>query len=82
MRVLGSSRRANYHRVAITIENNILEYLEYQSSPLAQYRAKNFALVIKSHLFEEIFVDAKGVNCASLEIVREKKIFDSIFFNR
>ena len=32
-----------------------------------------------SCLFEGIFVDAKGVNCASLEIVC-KKIFDSIFF--
>ena len=38
-----------------------------------QYRAKTFALVIKSHLFEGIFVDAKGGNCAC------KKIF-AIFF--
>ena len=36
-------------------------------------RSKNFALIIKSSLFEGIFKDAKGVNCASLEIVRAKK---------
>ena len=35
---------------------------------------KNFALIIKSSLFEGIFIDAKGVNCASLETVRAKNI--------
>ena len=44
-----------------------------------QYRAKNFALV-KSALFEGLFVDAKGVNCMSLEIVHAKKIYFSPFF--
>ena len=39
----------------------------------AQERSKNFALIIKSSLFEGIFIDAKGVNCASLEIVRAKE---------
>ena len=39
----------------------------------AQERGKNFALIIKSSLFEGIFIDAKGVNCATLEIVRAKK---------
>ena len=42
--------------------------------------AKNFALVIKSYLLEEIFVDDKGVNCTSLEIVHAKKHFTEIFF--
>ena len=41
----------------------------------AQERGKNFALIIKSSLFEGIFIDAKGVNCASLETVRAKKYF-------
>ena len=36
---------------------------------------KNVALIIKSSLYEGIFIDAKGVNCASLEIVRAKKYF-------
>ena len=35
----------------------------------------NFALIIKSSLFEGIFIGAKGVNCASLDTVRAKKIF-------
>ena len=35
--------------------------------------AKKFALVIKSSLWEGIFLD-KGVNCTSLEIVRAKKM--------
>ena len=40
----------------------------------AQESGKNFALIIiKSSLFKGIFIDAKGVNCASLEIVRAKK---------
>ena len=39
----------------------------------AQYRAKKIAFVVKSYHFEGIYVDAKGVNCASLEIVRPKK---------
>ena len=39
----------------------------------AQERGKNFVLIIKSSLFEGIFIDAKGTNCASLEIVRGKK---------
>ena len=41
----------------------------------AQERGKHFALIIKSSLFQGIFIDAKGVNCASLEIVGAKKIF-------
>ena len=41
----------------------------------AQDRGKNFALIIKSSLCEWIFIDAKGVNCASLEIVSAKKYF-------
>ena len=41
----------------------------------AQERGKNFALIIKSSLFQGIFTDAKGVNCASLEIVRARKYF-------
>ena len=41
----------------------------------AQERGKNCALIIKSSLFEGTFVDVKGVNCASLEIVRTKKYF-------
>ena len=40
----------------------------------AQWRAKNFGLIIKSYLFEGIFVDAKGVNYVSLEIVQQKNI--------
>ena len=39
----------------------------------AQERGKNVALIIKSSLFEGIFIDAKGVNCASLETVCAKK---------
>ena len=39
----------------------------------AKERGKNFALIIKSSLFEGIFIYAKGENCASLEIVRAKK---------
>ena len=41
----------------------------------AQERGKNFILIIKSSLFEGIFMDAKGVNCASLETVLAKKYF-------
>ena len=40
-----------------------------------QERGINFALIIKSSLFEGIFIDAKGVNCVSLEIVRATKYF-------
>ena len=40
-----------------------------------QERDKKIALIIKSSLFEGIFIDAKGINCASLEIVRAKKDF-------
>ena len=40
-----------------------------------QERGKNCALIIKSSLFEGIFIDAKGGNCASLETVRAKKYF-------
>ena len=36
---------------------------------------KNFALIIQSSLFEGIFIDAKGVNCPSLKIVRAQKYF-------
>ena len=39
----------------------------------SQERGKSFALIIKSSLFEGIFIDAKGVNCASLETVHAKK---------
>ena len=42
---------------------------------MAQERGNNFALIIKSSLFEGIFIDAKGENCASLEIVLAKKTF-------
>ena len=45
----------------------------------AEYRAKNFELVIKSYLFEGIFVDAKGVNCPSLVIVLAKKYLSNFF---
>ena len=38
----------------------------------AQWRAKNFGLIIKSYLFEGIFVDAKVMICASLKIVQQK----------
>ena len=41
----------------------------------AQERGKNFALIIWSSLFEGIFIDAKGVNCASLETMHAKKYF-------
>ena len=41
----------------------------------AQETGKNFSLIIKSTLVEGIFIDAKGVNYASLEIVRAKKYF-------
>ena len=36
---------------------------------------KNFALINKSSHFEGIFIDEKGVNCASLDTVRAKKYF-------
>ena len=42
----------------------------------AQQRGKHFSLIIKSSLFEGIFIDAKGVNCAHLEIVHAKKYFE------
>ena len=42
----------------------------------AQQRGKNFSLIIKSSLFDGIFIDAKGVNCAHLEIVHAKKYFE------
>ena len=32
-------------------------------------------IIIKSSLFEGIFTDAKGVNCATLETVHAKKYF-------
>ena len=39
-------------------------------------RGKNFALIIKSSLYEGIFIDAKGVNCSSVETCAcAKKIF-------
>ena len=38
-----------------------------------QERGKYFSLIIKSSLFEGIFIDAKGINCASLETVHAKK---------
>ena len=41
----------------------------------AQERGKNFALIIKSSHFEGIFIDAKGLNWASLDIVHAKKYF-------
>ena len=44
--------------------------------------AKKFALVIKSSLWEGIFVEDKVVYCTSLEIMCEKNIFDSNFFWR
>ena len=37
-------------------------------------------VLIKSFLFEGIFVDDKGVNCTSLENVRAKKYFRQTFF--
>ena len=45
----------------------------------AQERSKHFTLIIKSSLFEGIFIDATGVNCASLETVRVKKYFLELF---
>ena len=41
----------------------------------SEERGKKFALIIKSSLFEGIFIDAKRVNCASLEVVCAKKYF-------
>ena len=41
----------------------------------AQEMGKNVALIIKSSFFEGIFIDTKGVNYASLEIVRAKNYF-------
>ena len=41
----------------------------------AQERVRKFAQIIKSSLFEVIFIDAKGVNCSSLETVHAKKYF-------
>ena len=38
-------------------------------------RGKNVALIIRNSLFEGIFIDAKGVNCASLETVHAKQYF-------
>ena len=46
----------------------------------AQQRVDNFALIVKSSLFELIFVDAKGVNCTSWQTVRAKKYFTQNFF--
>ena len=37
---------------------------------------KNFALIIKSSLFEGIFIDAKGINCTSLETVQKKNSYN------
>ena len=42
-------------------------------------RDKNVALVIKSYLWERIFVDDKDVICTSLEIVSRKNIFLELF---
>ena len=39
----------------------------------AQERGKNLALIINSSLYEAIFKDLKGVNCASLETVHAEK---------
>ena len=47
----------------------------------AQWRAKNFGPIIKSYLFEGIFVDAKGINCVSLEIVHAIKCLTYFFLN-
>ena len=44
-----------------------------------QERGKNFALIIQNSIFEGIFIDAKGVNCASLETVRAKQYFLELF---
>ena len=41
----------------------------------AQQRGKKFALIIKSSLFEGIFIDATRVNFVSLETARAKKYF-------
>ena len=46
---------------------------EYILAIEAQQRANKFPLVIKSYLFEGIFVDAKGVNCVSLEFLHANK---------
>ena len=43
-------------------------------------RSNNFALVIKSSQREGIFVDHKGENRTSLEIVLANKYFAGIFF--
>ena len=45
----------------------------------AQETGKIVALIIKSSLIEGIFIDAKCVNCASLETVRAKKYFYNYF---
>ena len=39
--------------------------------------AKHFAIVQNSSIGEGIFVDDKGVNCTSLEIVSAKKNYSS-----
>ena len=53
-----------------------------RSSIEAQLGAKIFALFIKISLFEGIFVDAQGLNCTRLEIVRAKKYLTQIFLKR
>ena len=43
---------------------------------------KNIVLIIKSSLFQWIFINAKGLNCASLEIVITKKNISYNYFWR
>ena len=49
---------------------------EYILAIEALLRGKIFSLIIKSSLWEGIFVDDKDVNCKSLETMRAKNIFD------
>ena len=46
-----------------------------------QERGKNFALIIKSSLFDGLFIDEKGINCASLEAVNAKNISYNYFWS-
>ena len=34
-------------------------------------RGNNFELFVKSYLWEGIFIDAKGVHCTTVEIIKE-----------
>ena len=60
-----------FHLILYSIDGTTKEDLCIE----AQERGKSFALIIKSSHFKGIFINAKGVNRASLETVRAKKYF-------